>query len=139
MDMMEARLRMMAMQESVNDTTIKILEYDKIWRQGNLANSNDSAASIIYTFEPKSVARKLVYEYLYVQLNLFTDGTYVDYWNVRIGDTRNVINANCNGLAVSIESINEANAYAYLPDTGEILFAGKNSIYYGHKNISELN
>ena len=30
-------------------------------------------------------------------------------------------------------------SYAYVNETGEIIFAGRNSNYYGHKNISELN
>ena len=121
------------------DTTLKVLEYNKAWNNGNLMDLGGDNASIIYVFQPKENARKLSYSGLVRQLNIFNNGTYVDYWSVRENDTRNVINANCNGLAVSVIADKADDAFAYLPDTGEILFAGKNTQYYGHRNISELS
>lgn len=42
-------------------------------------------------------------------------------------------------ISFSIQQTEIDNSYVYIVETGQILFAGKNSIYYGHRNISELN
>ena len=39
--------------------------------------------------------------------------------------------------SVKLENINRC--YAFCQETGQIFFAGRNSIYYGHHNINELN
>lgn len=66
----------------------------------------------------------------------------MDYWgwNSRNDEvTRNVININSDAIRFDIYIPMIDRCYAYLVETGQILFAGKNSIYYGHCNISELN
>ena len=132
---------MLVQKKKVVDTTIKILAEDSIWTiGGNLeANVKDVNASIIYAYEPKSVARRLIYDELARQLIIFENGAYKDYWTVRNGgnDTRNVIIANSNGIGVSVGTANIDNAYAYLSD-GQILFAGKNTPYYGYTNINDM-
>lgn len=42
-------------------------------------------------------------------------------------------------ISFSIQQSKLRDSYVYVKKTGQILFAGKNSIYYGHTNISELN
>ena len=132
---------MLVQKKKVVDTTIKILAEDSTWTVGgNIeANVKDINASIIYAYEPKSVARRLIYDGLSRQLIIFENGAYKDYWTVRNGgnDTRNVINANSNGIGVSVGTADIDNAYAYLSD-GQILFAGKNTPYYGYTNINDM-
>lgn len=43
------------------------------------------------------------------------------------------------GITFSIQEAEIDNSYAYIVETGQILFAGENTPYYGHHNISELN
>lgn len=73
---------------------------------------------------------------------LYQDGVYKDYWNFN-GESEEhkwgVINANTNGISCSLKISLIDDSYAIMEKSGEILFAGKNSIYYGHRNISELN
>lgn len=82
-----------------------------------------------------SAARSIGY------MRLFRDGGYLDYWGLNQMDNyeRNCINVTANGLAMTMAMNRLSDSYAYLKETGQILFAGKNSIYYGHENISELN
>ena len=69
------------------------------------------------------------------------DGT-LDYYygsedfseDVRTATTKNIVRIRWSLLIANIDK-----CYAYLRNTGQIFFAGKNSIYYGHRNISELN
>lgn len=131
---------MLASGKKVIDTTIKILAENSRWITGGdrayLAGYN---ASIIYAYEQQPVGRQLVYDGLYSQLIIFENGSYKDYWTVRNGnDTRNVINANSNGIGVTVDASNIDNAYAYLPSNGQILFAGKNTPYYGYTNINDM-
>lgn len=51
-----------------------------------------------------------------------------------IGKDRKIV-----GITFSIQETEIYNSYAYIVETGQILFAGKNTPYYGHRNISELN
>ena len=41
-------------------------------------------------------------------------------------------------ISFSIEVSEIENSYAYLVETGQIIFAGKNTPYYGYTNISEM-
>lgn len=141
MDMMAIRRRVLMGGKKVIDTTIKILAEDSRWTiNGDLATNVGNNASIIYAYEPQSVARQLVYDGLVFQLIIFENGTYKDFWTVRNGgsDTRNVINANSNGIGVTVPTSNINDAYAYLPSNGQILFAGKNTPYYGYTNINDM-
>ena len=73
---------------------------------------------------------------------IYKDGSQVDWWaspNLNQNpQERTCIDANSNGLRVSLKMNELDNCYFYLKETGQILFAGKNSVYYGHRNISEL-
>ena len=42
-------------------------------------------------------------------------------------------------IRCSIKIADIDNSWMFIRQSGEILFAGKNTIYYGHKNISELS
>lgn len=67
--------------------------------------------------------------------------TLVDYWstNSTIEERRNgAINDGSDCIAATIQTDMIDDCYLINRSTGEIFFAGKNSIYFGHKNISEL-
>ena len=140
MDLMARRKALLASGKKVVDTTIKILAENSSWVVGGRTEvSQGNNASIIYTYEPQSVGRSLVYGGLTIRLIIFENGTYKDYWSVRNGnDPRSVINANSNGIGVTVSTSNIDNAYAYLPSNGQILFAGKNTPYYGYTNINDM-
>ena len=70
-----------------------------------------------------------------LEADIFKDGDYVDYWS----PTNIKLNANSNGIGVTISNSRIDDAYMYINDSGQILFAGKNTIYYGHRNINEIN
>lgn len=127
--------------KKVIDTTIKILAENSRWIIGGRVDvSQGNNASIIYAYEPQSVGRQLIYDGLTNQLIIFENGVYKDYWTVRNGgnDPRGVINANSNGIGITVGTSNIDNAYAYLPSSGQILFAGKNTPYYGYTNINDM-
>lgn len=135
------RKMLMSGGKKVVDTTIKILAENSRWVIGGRVDTLQGAsASIIYTYEPQSVGRQLFYDGLYGQLIIFENGVYKDYWTARNGgdDPRGVINANSNGIGVTIATSNIDNAYAYFPSNGQILFAGKNTPYYGYTNINDM-
>ena len=71
-----------------------------------------------------------------MQICIYKDGSYIDYWSV--SNTRAVINANSNGLAISITVGHVDDAYLYFQETGDIIFAGKNTPYYGYLNINDI-
>lgn len=86
-------------------------------------------------FTPSTSVQWPVYSGLYLEIEIFRDGQYLDYW----GLSAPRLNANSNGVAVTLKESEIDDAYLYVRDSGEIIFAGKNTIYYGHRNISELS
>lgn len=123
------------MQQQGLDTSPKILENGKEWYRGNLVNSSSQSATIIYSYESSNSVQNIITAHVYGVINVFRDGTYIDYWSP--GNYK--LNANSNGVGVNIATNEIDDAYLYITQTGVILFAGKNTIYYGHRNISELN
>lgn len=132
------RRRELMMQTHKPDTTLKIAQENAYWRLGEITPQSNSVASILYSYPASTEGRKLVYSGLVYALNVFQDGVYKDYWSCRSDDQRNVLNANTNQIAVSAPTRDIDDAYAYLPDTGQILFAGKNTPYYGYTNINDM-
>ena len=49
------------------------------------------------------------------------------------------INIGSDAIEITLSMFRLDESYAYIVETGQILFAGKNTPYYGHRNISELN
>jgi hypothetical protein len=66
----------------------------------------------------------------------------VAYWStISTGEERTHgridVGSDCFAATIQTDMIDDC--YLINRNTGEIFFAGKNSIYYGHRNISELN
>lgn len=117
------------------DTTPVIIAYDKQLLRGNLIDCEGIGVTAIYNYEPSNNRRACSYNMYYGQIALYKNGAYFDYWS----SGNYWITAESDGLQIGIplERINDA--YFYINETGQILFAGKNTPYYGHTNISELN
>lgn len=140
---MARRRALMMMQNAVLDTSPEIIAYDKKTpnNSGGLISNEGTCVTRLYEYPAQATTQTLVTSYVSNAVRTFTDGKYKDYWswNSREGYYRNVINVGSNALQCTIITDNLDDCYAYLSETGQILFAGKNSIYYGHRNISELN
>ena len=135
MDVMEARRRLLMMPHGI-DTSPQILRFNVRWNRGTLDVLDGYCVTVIYDVGFSTNSRSIIGYNTSNQYNIFRDGQYVDYWNVGTG--REQVNANCNGISACIPMSKIEDAHLYFADTGEIIFAGRNSIYYGHKNISEL-
>ena len=130
------------------DTSPVIVAYDMAYRSGNPAKMppqpySGRCITGIYRYTPdahnkQTVVTMQAYGYAVV----YNQDAYVDYWNLYSivnEERRNVINIGSDGMAFTLLTENLSGSYAYILETGEILFAGKNTPYYGHRNISELN
>ena len=117
------------------DTSPIILQYDKRYNSGNIIDQTGYCITEIYGYAPSSSIQYVTTNNVFFQLMIYKDGVYLDYWSP--GNYK--LNVNSNGLAVTLNTNDIDNSYLYINGTGQILFAGKNTIYYGHRNISELN
>ena len=106
----------------------------------NYTQSEGSGITKIYEYPEQDFAQTLVTAYVTANIRVFKDGLYRDYWSwgSSVGMRRKVINSLSNGLAMTIILDNIDDSYAYLEETGQIFFAGKNSPYYGYANINDM-
>lgn len=143
MDLMEVRRRMMGqITKKVVDTSPVIEFYGYSIPAGsiNYTQSEGSGVTKIYEYPKQDFVQTLVTAYVTANIRVFKDGLYRDYWSwgPTVGMHRKVINSLSNGLAMTIILDNIDDSYAYLEETGQILFAGKNSPYYGYANINDM-
>lgn len=137
MDMMEIRFRMMAMQGNGLDTSPVILEYNKRYENGNsIGDFADRCITKLYDIDLSS-RLTLIGSGGQSYIRLCVDGAYRDWYSW--SNTKNIQASNANQIAFTLQTSKVDDSYVYIQETGRILFAGKNSIYYGHTNISELN
>lgn len=70
----------------------------------------------------------------------YKSGAYYDYWNSSCltPQNRTLAKDGTEQLAFTLVTSMIDDCFVIQNVTGIILFAGKNSIYYGHRNISEL-
>ena len=106
-------------------------------------NSNSSTGiTNVFSFTPLQSDGALCTYGCTATMQFLTDGVFTDYWSMgseNAPQTRNgIVNAGANGAKFTVVLSKKDDAYAYIVDTGEILFAGINSIYHGHRNISEV-
>lgn len=132
---------MMMLQESVLDTSPVILEYDKRYNAIIISSEEGSCITGIYYYPQQTYAYTLVTNGVRSSIVLYTDGVFKDYWNWfdTDGYNRKVLNIGSNEIKFTLTTSKLNESYAYLQETGQIIFAGQNSIYYGHTNISELS
>ena len=93
-----------------------------------------------YTFPMATKTLTMVAMNLIGNITVWQNGVYKDYWGWTSRDTqvvRNVINATTNEIQFGIYADRLDDCYAYIKETGQVFFAGKNTQYYGRTNIYE--
>ena len=142
---MQARRRLL-MQQSGLDTSPVILAYNAIYNANGYINQVDGAGYCVtdlYYYPTLTATGTIGYfgtdsKTCVVYKNNGT--TKVDYWALQENQSpRKCINTGSDAIKFTLKMSDLDDCYAYLQDTGQIFFAGKNSIYYGHRNISELS
>ena len=144
--MISIRRKLMAkMQTGEIDTSPIIEYYDKGLANGGLNDVPGCCTTVMYEYPAQTFMQTYVgtggWGANQGLLLIFENGTQIDWWGTSSQDNyeRQCIDANSNGLKISLQMNRLDDAYMYLKETGQILFAGRNSIYYGHRNINELN
>lgn len=145
----------MASKNRLPNTTVQIAEYGYSWGRGRYVKVEDSdyGLSIFYTFQSSSSEQTIVSMGL-SNIKMFilqADGKYKDWWGeteVPSGadvdywkehETRKkCINAGANEITCSIYLPLIDTTYAYIKESGDILFAGKRTPYYGYTNINDM-
>ena len=128
-------------QEAVLDTSPIIALYNKGISVRNDVDKEDFCITQRYYYPPSDVVQTLAYYGTDgAQCRVYKNDVYMDYWTLAPAQSpRKFINIGSEAIAITLNMFKLDESYAYIVETGQILFAGKNSIYYGHRNISELN
>ena len=124
------------------DTSPIILQYGVRYRPRDIISS-DSTMCITDKYDcfcDNNHRKFLAYGLQSTTLN-YKSGEYYDYWNTPVLTPASVTIAKdgTEQMAFTLVTSMLDDCYVVQEGTGIILFAGKNSIYYGHRNISELN
>ena len=141
MDMMAIRRRVLMGGKKVIDTSPIIEKYGYKLGNANTEIEDDNSCIVqVYAYPKTDQILTMVSGYLGDRIQVYRDGKYIDWWGWNMGDgyKRQCINKLSDGVRTCIPISNIANAYAYLKETGQILFAGKNSPYYGYTNINDM-
>ncbi len=127
--------------ETLIDTSPKIKQYDYGFPNGKTDPVARSGCCITekYGYEPSSVVRTITTCGV-IKMRTYIGGKYCDYWNLdkKDGYYRKIININSDEMELELVTDLIDVSYAYIAETGQILFAGKDSRYYGYRNISEV-
>ena len=127
-------------QEAVLDTSPIIALYNKGISVRNDVDKEGFCITEKYYYPPSDAFQTLAYFGTDgAQCRIYKDGAYMDYWTLNQAQSpRRVINIGSEAIAITLSMFKLDESYAYIVETGQILFAGKNTPYYGHRNISEL-
>lgn len=145
-DLLRRRREMMGQKSDVLNTSPKIAyENACIIAGGNIAEKQNSVVTALYPYSnPSDSNYTLCYYGTQDKMALYdAERRYNDYWAIGAVDapkTRAVLykNSRTSFAAFTLRKDMLDDCFAYVTNTGQILFAGKNSIYYGHRNISEI-
>ena len=142
---MTRRRALMARVESGGiDTSPRIAEYGKYLGRSNTGTGSDASwcYTVWYDIDPvPGTTNKLQI----VNCGIDNDRTY-QYtassggadWDYRTAGDYYWLSANANKIRFSIYIPNLLDCYAYIATTGQILFAGRNTQYYGYTNIHDM-
>lgn len=134
------------------DTSPKIAQYDKSWGRNVEVVNNDIGWCITEWYEfnqrPSAFINCTIVGYIG---NAGNQKTFQYYYNTNHGWYYFINNDNPSSrvistgsshdwkyISFSIDSSKLDDAYAYWHETGQIFFAGKNTPYYGYKNINDM-
>jgi hypothetical protein len=145
MDMISIRRKLMAkMQSDVVNTSPKIAEYGKYLDRSDTGTGSNASwcYTIWYDIDPvPGTANRLKIANCSIGQNRtyqWTTSSGRANWDYRKTGSYYYLSANANTIRISIPIANLAICYAYIETTGQILFAGKNTIYYGYTNIHDM-
>ena len=137
--------------KKVIDTSPKIAEYGVYWNRtyGSKTQSDSWCITEWYEFDTIYHGRVIICgycgtdtKYITFQYNGVKDdeSTYKSwyYFNGFDHRTSGIGNATLHNITFSIEIAKIDDAYAYVKETGQIFFAGKNTPYYGYTNINDM-
>lgn len=147
MDLMTRRRALLSLVESSGlDTSPRIAEYGSYLGRGNDAVYSDPNYCYTdwYDLDFNGNA-SLTMVYANMPENPNTNNVCYHYRNTITGTKdwyyfpRNVtISSSFNQIQFSIETAKLTTCYLYFQQTGEILFAGRNTPYYGYTNINDM-
>lgn len=134
----------MAMQETTLDTSPVILQYGVSYASnGTIQTDAGYCVTAMYYYPVLPVTGTIGYYGTQTKNapNYKNNGTtYVDWWALQESESpRRCLPKGTDAIKFTLKTSMLDDCYAYLQDTGQIFFAGKNSVYYGHRNISELS
>ena len=144
--MISIRRKLMARVESGETDTSPVIEYDGyvLTVGGGISPDEDCCVTKKYAYgNPSSGDYTLCYFGTFSVCCLFRDdGRYVDYWSITANQPaeRKILyrNGRAELIQVTLNKTHIDSCYAYVKETGQILFAAKNSPYYGYKNIHDM-
>lgn len=142
MNSLMARHRaLMGQKREIIDTTPKIMETGVYWNR-RLQKVSDANYAITEKYEPDIPGKDGVNAFsLYLGIHdtehkyvVYKDGAAnpFDYW--AIDQPRFTVGGKYVSFSILLSAIDDC--YAYVIDTGTVLFAGKNTPYYGKTNIN---
>ncbi len=132
---------------SVAKNTSPKIAYENahIIADGNIAEDQNCVVTALYPYSnPSDSTYTLCYYGTQGNMALYNaERGYVDYWSITAVDTpktRAVLykNSRTSFAAFTLRKDMLDDCFAYVTNTGQILFAGKNSIYYGYTNINDM-
>lgn len=150
--MMSIRRRvLLGSRKKVIDTSPKIAEYGVSWGRANgVKRTNLYNWCITERYELNPIYGRInVVGYIgadntnitFQYYGIKDDDSSFEGWYYFNGASSRAIgstNATLQEITFSIKTDIIDNAYAYIKETGQILFAGKNTPYYGYTNINDM-
>lgn len=137
----------MQMRENSIDTSPIILDYGRRLYSGEGyydKSEPNICTTDYYSIDPSDSVQYITYKLnsinqYYLNYHCYKDGVYIDYWSERsVGDaiiTDSKVNAGANQLRFTLYVDKIDDSFCYVNNTGKILFAGKNTEYYGKRTI----
>ena len=144
MGLMSIRRKMlMSGGKKVVDTSPIIVAYDsKYTGNGSIYQEVGFCCTALYSYLPMQRTGTIAYYGTSGKIMVLyrnNGSERVDHWNLQNARSpRTCINVGTDSAVFTLETSELPDCYAYIVDTGQILFAGKNSPYYGYTNINDM-
>lgn len=149
MDVMEARRRLLMTPRGI-DTSPKIIQYGVYWNRTFGSTTINPKWCITDWYNVQSATGRIALvgrignDGVGITFQYFYKNGNCNWYYFNVGDKESTRSIGSYSeipirITFSVEISVLDDCYVYIAETGQILFAGKNSIYYGHRNTSELN
>lgn len=142
--MMELRRRMlMPGGKKVVDTSPIIVAYDSRYSgNGSIRQEVGFCCTALYSYLPMQRTGTIAFYGTSGKIMVLyrnNGSNRVSNWNLREAQSpRTCIDEGTDSAVFTLETSKLPDCYAYIVETGQILFAGKNSPYYGYTNINDM-